>query len=183
MMVVSPYIVELKAGKGRRMSEVEGFFMYTHVQRTESTGSIHIRSDDPFVPPKIKYRFLATEQDRQTAVAAVRRSRDIASAVPMRDVVAEETAPGPSVQSDEEILQYIRETGQTTQHMVGTCKMGTDAMAVVDERLRVHGITGLRIADASVMPTMISGNTSVPTMMIGEKCADMVLADAECQTA
>jgi choline dehydrogenase len=183
MMVVSPYIVELKAGKGRRMSEVEGFFMYTHVQRTESTGSIHIRSDDPFVPPKIKYRFLATEQDRQTAVAAVRRSRDIASAVPMRDVVAEETAPGPSVQSDEEILQYIRETGQTTQHMVGTCKMGTDAMAVVDERLRVHGITGLRIADASVMPTMISGNTSVPTMMIGEKCADMILADAERQTA
>lgn len=183
MMVVSPYIVELKAGKGRRMSEVEGFFMYTHVQRTESTGSIHIRSDDPFVPPKIKYRFLATEQDRQTAVAAVRRSRDIASAVPMRDVVAEETAPGPSVQSDEEILQYIRETGQTTQHMVGTCKMGTDEMAVVDERLRVHGITGLRIADASVMPTMISGNTSVPTMMIGEKCADMILADAERQTA
>ncbi|HSW17680.1 MAG TPA: GMC oxidoreductase, partial [Ramlibacter sp.] len=80
--------------------------------------------------------------------------------------------------SDEAILEFIRKTGQTTQHMAGTCKMGNDAMAVVDERLRVHGIAGLRIADASVMPTMISGNTSIPCMMIGEKCAEMVLADA-----
>jgi choline dehydrogenase len=182
MMVVSPYIVELKAGKGRRMSRTEGFFMYTHVQRTESTGSIHIRSADPLSPPMIKYRFLDTEYDRQTAVAAVRRSRDIAAAQPMRDLIAEELLPGPNVQSDEEILSYIRKAGQTTQHMVGTCKMGTDPMSVVDERLRVHGISGLRIADASVMPTIVSGNTSVPCMMIGEKCSDMVLADAEIVT-
>jgi choline dehydrogenase len=179
MMVVSPYIVELKAGKGRRMSKTEGFFMYTHVQRTESTGSIHIRSADPSVPPMIKYRFLDTDYDRRTAVAAVRRSRDIAAAQPMQNLIAEELLPGPHVQSDEEILNYIRKAGQTTQHMVGTCKMGTDSMAVVDERLRVYGITGLRIADASVMPTIVSGNTSVPCMMIGEKCSDMVLADAE----
>ncbi|QDL39845.1 choline dehydrogenase [Rhodoferax sediminis] len=179
MMVVSPYIVELKAGKGRRMSDVEGFFMYTHVQRTESTGSIHIRSTDPFAAPTIKYRFLDTEYDRRTAVAAIRRARDIAAAAPVRDVIAKEIAPGGSMQSEEDILHYLRETGQTTQHMVGTCKMGNDSMAVVDERLRVHGITGLRVADAFVMPTMISGNTSVPCTMIGEKCADTVLADAE----
>lgn len=179
MMVVSPYIIDIKSGKGRRMSEVEGFFMYTHVQRTESTGSIHIRSADPFAAPVIRYRFLDTEYDRRTAVAAVRRARDIAAAAPMRNVIAEETAPGPSVQSDEELLDYIRNTGQTTQHMVGTCKMGKDPMAVVDECLRVHGISGLRVADASVMPTIISGNTSIPSMMIGEKCADMVLADAQ----
>jgi choline dehydrogenase len=127
----------------------------------------------------INFRFLETEYDRKTAVAAVRRARDIAAASPMRDVIAEETMPGPQVQSDEAILEMIRNTGIPTQHMVGTCKMGNDAMAVVDERLRVHGIAGLRIADASVMPTIVSGNTSVPCMMIGEKCADMVLADAK----
>jgi choline dehydrogenase len=178
MMVVSPYIVELKAGKGRRMSEVEGFFMYTHVQRTESTGSIHVRSSDPFAPPSIHFRFLATDNDRRTAVAAVRRARDIVGAVPLKDVIAEEMDPGLCLDSDEEILDFIRRCGQTTQHMAGTCKMGYDPMAVVDERLRVHGISGLRVADASIMPTIVSGNTSVPCMMIGEKCADMVLADA-----
>ncbi|WP_175839320.1 GMC family oxidoreductase [Burkholderia anthina] len=183
MMVVSPYIVELKAGKGRRMSDVEGFFMYTHVQRTDSVGSIHIRSADPFSAPMIQYRFLDTEYDRRVAVAAVRRARDIAAATPMRDLIAEEMAPGASIQSDEDILSYIRASGQTTQHMVGTCKMGNDPMSVVDERLRVHGIAGLRVADASIMPTIISGNTSVPCMMIGEKCADMVLADAEDQAS
>jgi choline dehydrogenase len=179
MMVVSPYIIEIKTGKGRRMSDVEGFFMYTHVQRTESTGSIHIRSGDPSAAPTIKYRFLDTESDRRVAVGAVRRARDIAAAQPFRDLIEEEIAPGAAVQSEEDILDYIRSAGQTTQHMVGTCKMGIDPMAVVDERLRVHGISGLRIADASVMPTITSGNTSIPCMMIGEKCAEMVLADAE----
>jgi choline dehydrogenase len=181
MMVVSPYIVELKAGKGRRMSSTEGFFMYTHVQRTESTGSVHIRSADPLAAPTIQYRFLDTPYDRRIAVAAVRRARDIAAAPPLRDVIEEELLPGNGVQSDDEILDYIRRAGQTTQHMVGTCKMGNDLLAVVDERLRVHGISGLRIADASVMPTIVSGNTSVPCMMIGEKCADMILADAQVQ--
>jgi choline dehydrogenase len=178
-MVVSPYTIELKTGRGRRMSATEGFFMYTHVQRTQSTGSIHIRSADPLAPPAIRFRFLETEYDRQTAVAAVRRAREVAAAAPMRDLIAAETKPGPSVQSDEEILDFIRRTGLITQHMLGTCRMGHDPMAVVDERLRVHGLAGLRIADASIMPTMISGNTSVPCMMVGEKCADMVLEDAK----
>jgi len=178
MMVVSPYIVEIQSGKGRRMSEVEGFFMYTHVQRTESVGSIHLRSADPAAPPKIHYRFLDTEYDRRTAIGAVRRARDIAAAAPLRGLIAEELAPGAHVQSDDDILACIRAAGQTTQHMVGTCRMGRDGLAVVDERLRVHGLEGLRVADASVMPTIVSGNTSVPAMMIGEKCADMVLADA-----
>jgi choline dehydrogenase len=178
MMVVSPYIVELKAGKGRRMSDVEGFFMYTHVQRTESTGNIHIRSSDPFAPPSINFRFLATEYDREKSILAVRRAREIADAPPLRDFIVEEMEPGRAIETDEAILEFIRNTGQTTQHMAGTCKMGHDAMGVVDDRLRVHGIAGLRVADASIMPTMISGNTSVPCMMIGEKCADMVLSDA-----
>ena len=180
MMVVSPYLIELKeGGKGRRVSAVDGFMMYTHAQRPCSTGSIHIRSSDPMAPPAIRYRFLDTEYDRKTAVAAVRRARDIAGASPLGDFIAEELAPGPAVQSDDDIIRYMRNAGQITQHMVGTCKMGVDAMSVVDERLRVHGIAKLRIADASVMPTITSGNTSVPCMMIGEKCADMVIADAK----
>ena len=85
--------------------------------------------------------------------------------------------PGPHVQSDEEILDFIRKNGTITQHMVGTCRMGHDPMAVVDDRLRVHGIKGLRVADASIMPTIPSGNTSIPCMMIGEKCAAMILED------
>src|SRR5207244_2883046 len=158
----------------RRMSATEGFFMYTHVQRTQSTGSIHIKSADPTTPPAINYRVLDTEYDRQTAVAAVRRAREIAAAPPLRELISEEIFPGPQVDSAEATLDMIRKTGLPTQHMLGTCRMGTDSMAVVDERLRVHGLTGLRIADASIMPTMISGNTSVPCMMVGEKCAAMV---------
>jgi choline dehydrogenase len=177
MMVVAPYMIEMKAGQGRRMSPVEGFFMYTHVQRTESSGTIHIRSADPAAPPRIEFRFLETANDRQAAILAVRRAREIVSARPIADAVARELQPGLSVESDDDILDFLRTTGQITHHMVGTCRMGGDTMAVVDERLRVHGLGGLRVADASIMPTVPSGNTSIPCMMVGEKCADMVLAD------
>lgn len=179
MMVVNPYILEVKSGNRRQISPVEGFFAYSHLQRPESVGSIHIRSADPFEPPAIRFNFLATKEDQRTAILAVRRAREIAAAHPLRDLVARELEPGPDVQTDDEILRYLRSSGQMTQHPVGTCRMGHDAMAVVDERLRVHGIAGLRVADASIMPTLVSGNTSVPCMMIGEKCAEMVLADAD----
>lgn len=176
-MVVSPYLIELRGGRSRRMSATEGYSMYTHFQRTESTGNLHIQSADYTVPPAINYRFLETEADRALGIEAVRRAREIANAEPIKSLIAEELEPGKHVQSDEQILEYLRATGTITHHMLGTCKMGIDKMAVVDERLRVHGISGLRVADASIMPTMLSGNTSVPCMMIGEKCADMVLAD------
>lgn len=177
MMVINPFILDVKTGRRRQVSPVEGFFAYTHAQRVESTGSIHIRSANPDDPPKICFRFLDTETDRQTSILAVRRAREIAATPPLCDLIAEELAPGAQVQTDEQILHYLRETGQMTQHPVGTCKMGNDPMAVVDERLRVHGVEGLRVADASVMPTLVSGNTSVPCMMIGEKCARMVMED------
>ncbi len=176
-LLVNPYLVEIRNGK-RRLSPVQGFFAAAQVQRPESAGSIHIESSDPFAPPAIRYCFLATEKDRAMAIAAVRRAREIAAAKPLADAIAEEIEPGPQVQTDGQILEYVRTMGTTTYHMAGTCKMGTDAMAVVDERLRVHGVQGLRVADASIMPVIISGNTSVPCIMIGEKCADMVLADA-----
>lgn len=179
MMVVAPYILELKTGETRKMSEIEGFFVFTHVQRTESSGSIHIRSANPLDPPKINFRFLATTNDRQAAIMAVRRAREIVARPPIAETIAEELQPGPQIETDAQILDYIRNTGIITHHMVGTCRMGHDPLAVVDDRLRVHGLQGLRIADASIMPTVPSGNTNVPCMLVGEKCAELVLADAE----
>ena len=100
---------------------------------------------------------------------------------PVSEWTGREIAPGADKQTDEELLEWVRNTAETTYHPVGTCKMGpaTDPRAVVDDRLRVHGIEGLRIADASIMPTLTSGNTNAPSIMIGEKCAELVLADAE----
>ncbi|MDO9439168.1 MAG: GMC family oxidoreductase N-terminal domain-containing protein [Hydrogenophaga sp.] len=178
MMVVAPFMIELIPGVGRRMSRTDGFFMYSHPQRTESTGSVHIQSADPAVAPAIDFRFLQTETDRQTSILAVKRAREIVQSQPLGPLIAEELQPGPAVQTDDEILGFLRTQGLITNHMVGTCRMGRDDMAVVDERLRVRGMHGLRVADASVMPTMPSGNTSIPCIMVGEKCADMVLADA-----
>lgn len=173
----NPYMVEVR-GKKRLMSPVNGFFIFAQVQRPESSGSTHIQSADPFADPQINYNFLATEKDRRTAVMAVRRAREIVAAAPLAAVIDEELQPGHKVQTDEEIIEFTRRSGGTTYHPVGTCKMGQDPMAVVDPRLRVHGISGLRIADCSIMPMIISGNTSIPAMMIGERCADMVLSDA-----
>lgn len=177
-MIGTPFIVDLKNGK-RSMSPVNGFVIYAQVQRPESTGNVHIQSADPFIPPAINYTFLATENDRRIAIASVRQAREIVQTPPLGEVIAEELMPGGQVQSDDEIIDFIRKTGTTTFHFAGTCKMGQDAMAVVDHRLRVHGIRGLRVADACIMPMIVSGNTSIPCIMIGEKCADMVLADAE----
>ena len=100
------------------------------------------------------------------------------STPPLSDVIGEELEPGTAIQTDDEILEYMRNFGQTTYHPIGTCKMGRDPMAVVDEKLRVHGLQGLRIADASIMPTITSGNTNAPSIMIGEKGAAMTLEDA-----
>lgn len=180
-MIANPFVVEMRNGK-REMSPVEAFFISTQVQRPESVGSVHVRSADPSVPPAIRYSFLATENDRRVAVAAVRQAREIVAAPPLADAVGEEVQPGPAVQSDAEIVDFIRNTGATTYHAAGTCKMGRDPMAVVDERLRVHGLRGLRVADASIMPTLVSGNTGIPCIMIGEKCAAMMIEDADAGT-
>lgn len=175
-LIGNPYLLEVQ-GKKRMMSKIEGFFLFAQVQRPESVGSVHIQSADPAQDPAIDVNFLATEKDRFTAIMAIRRAREIAASAPLADLIAEEILPGPHVRTDDEILEFVRTTTGSTYHHSGTCKMGVDAMSVVDHRLRVHGVAGLRIADASIMPNIISGNTSVPCMMIGEKCADMVLSD------
>ena len=176
-LMANPFIVDVR-GKKRTMSPVDGFFLFAQVQRPDGCGSVHIQSADPGDDPAIHVNFLATEKDRRTAVMAVKRAREIVAMPPLADLIDTELLPGPQVRSDDEILEFVRNTATTTYHHVGTCKMGSDPMSVVDNRLRVHGIEGLRVADASIMPMIVSGNTSIPCMMIGEKCADMILADA-----
>ncbi len=150
--------------------------------RPESRGSVHIRSRDPMAPPAIRANYLNTENDRKAIVAAFRRVREIFAAPAMAKYRSNEMKPGPLAQSDEQILDYVRAAAESVYHPVGTCKMGADAMAVVDDRLRVHGIRKLRVADASIMPKLISGNTNAPAIMIAEKCADMLLQDAGVKT-
>ncbi|TDG11960.1 choline dehydrogenase [Seongchinamella unica] len=146
--------------------------------RPESRGSVHITSTDPATPPSIRANYLDTENDRQVMIAAFKRVREIFRAPALSKHLSHEFHPGEQVQSDEQILSFIRAEAESVYHPVGTCKMGNDANSVVDARLRVHGIEGLRVADASIMPTIVSGNTHAPTVMIAEKCADMVLQDA-----
>lgn len=174
---VLPFIYEMK-GRERRIAKQAGITMNINVLRSESRGDIHIQSPDVHVPPAIRFNFLSARHDRDGLVAAIRKARELMSTEPIAGITGEELAPGIDKQSDDQILDWVRHTGETTYHPVGTCKMGPDPMAVVDERLRVRGVSGLRVADASIMPTLTSGNTNAPCIMIGEKCAQMVLADA-----
>jgi len=146
--------------------------------RPESRGSIAIRSPDASIYPEIHPNYLSTSTDQRITVAGMKLSRRICSSAAMVPFVDEELLPGPHVQGDEALLECAREIGQTIYHPVGTCKMGSDTEAVVDERLRVRGIDRLRVVDASIMPAITSGNTNAPTIMIAEKAADMILDDA-----
>ena len=148
--------------------------------RPESRGSVHARSPQPAEHPAIRPNYLATLTDRQVTVAGMKLSRRLAATDALAPFVVEELLPGASVQSDAELLAHAREVGQTIYHPVGTCKMGNDSLAVVDERLRLRGVGGLRVVDASIMPTITSGNTNAPTIMIAEKAADMIRQDRRC---
>ena len=145
--------------------------------RPESRGGIQLASPDPQIAPTICANYLSADVDRQVVVAGLRLSRRLSRTAALSPYVAEERQPGPDVQSDDELLAYAREHSSTTYHPVGTCRMGSDGHSVVDPRLRVRGIQGLYVADASIMPTLISGNTHVPSVMIGEKASDMIVAD------
>ena len=146
--------------------------------RPESRGRIRIKHPDPYAYPAIEPNYLATPGDRATAVAGLRMTRAIVGSRSMRPFVEKELLPGSDVRTDDELLEAARDIAQTIYHPVGTCAMGPGPGAVVDERLRVRGVGGLRVVDASVMPVITSGNTNAPTIMIAEKAADMVRADA-----
>ena len=179
---ILPFLYEM-VGRQRRVAKRQGITMNANVLRSESTGSIHIKSADPVEPPAIRFNFLSTEHDRTGILAVIRKGRELMATSPLKEVTGEEIAPGARLQSDAELLDWVRNNAETTYHPVGTCKMGSDPMAVVDSELRVHGIEGLRVADASIMPTLTSGNTNAPAIMIGEKCAEMVLATATARKA
>lgn len=148
--------------------------------RPESRGTIRIKSPDPMAPPAIAPNYLAAAEDRRVAVEALKLVRRIAEAAPLAKLIESEVRPGPDIRTDEDLAQAAGDLGSTIFHPVGTAKMGmdTDSAAVVDQRLRVRGIEGLRVVDASVMPRITSGNTNAPTMMIAEKGAAMILEDA-----
>lgn len=145
--------------------------------RPESRGRIVTTSPDPQCAPAIHPNYLATQKDQAITVAGIRLARRLAETAPLSGFVKAELQPGANIITDDELLDFARHHATTIYHPVGTCKMGEGSMAVVDARLRVIGIERLRVADASIMPTLVSGNTNAPTIMIGEKAADMILQD------
>ena len=164
--------------KGPKISRQAGVTCYAHPMRPESKGHIHITSADPRTPPAIHFNVLSSPADADLTVRAVRIACAIMTAPAMKPLAVTQIAPEPDLMDDNAILDWVKRAAETTYHPVGTCKMGNDPMAVVDSALRVHGIAGLRVADASIMPTLTSGNTNAPSIMIGEKAADMILSAA-----
>ncbi|MGC2780765.1 MAG: GMC family oxidoreductase N-terminal domain-containing protein, partial [Bradyrhizobium sp.] len=163
---------------GEKLHTFSGFTASVCQLRPESRGSLRIRSADPAVAPEIRINYLASETDRRANIDGLRYLRKILAAPALKPYVSDEAYPGSKVVSDDDILAYCRQTGSTIYHPTSTCRMGTDALAVVDQRLRVRGIDGLRVVDASIMPDLVSGNTNAPVIMIAEKASDMILQDA-----
>ena len=145
--------------------------------RPESRGEVKINSSDPTQLPKIIPNYLSTDSDKKIAIDSIKVARKIADADSLKKYILEEYVPGPAFESDEELLEAAKNNSQSIYHPVGTCKMGNDIDSVVDEKLKVHGVSGLRVVDASIMPELVSGNTNAPTMMIAEKASEMILAD------
>jgi choline dehydrogenase len=159
------------------MDMFSGFTFGITALQPKSIGSLHIQSIDPLQQASMDPKYLSHDDDAQLFMKGVRISRAVARMPALRPLVTRETRPGPAIQSDAEMLTYIKDTIQTSWHMVGTCKMGVDAMAVVDPQLRVHGIANLRVIDSSICPTLPSSGTNIPTIAIAEKAADLLLAD------
>ncbi len=163
---------------GEKLHPFSGFSASVCQLRPESRGSLRIRSADPAAPPEIRINYLATEVDRTANVEGLKILRKILQAPALRPFVVEEIDPGGRVMTDAALLDYCRARGTTIYHPTSTCRMGNDALAVVDQRLRLRGVEGVRVIDASVMPDLVSGNTHAVVVMIAEKAADMILADA-----
>jgi choline dehydrogenase len=166
------------AKRGGVLHPFSGFTVSLSQLQAESRGWVRIRSADPAAPPAIHYNYLSTENERRTMVEGLKLVRRLASTPPLAGYVAEEVQPGPRVQSDDDWLAFGREAGDTVFHPTSTCRMGEDARAVVDARLRVRGLQALRVIDASILPAVVSGNTNAVVFALAEKGADLVRADA-----
>ena len=163
---------------GEKLHPYSAFSASVCQVRPESRGSLRIKSTDPTAAPEIRINYLATETDRTVNVEGLKILRRILAAPALKPYVVEESEPGAKVVSDEDLLAFCRQRGSTVYHPTSTCRMGNDPLAVVDQRLRLRGIEGLRVVDASVMPDLVSGNTNAPVIMIAEKASDMILQDA-----
>jgi choline dehydrogenase len=155
-----------------------GMGVSVFILRPRTTGAVTLRSANPADTPKLTPNFLTDEDDVRAMMSGVRKIREIMTTNPIASRVIQEHLPGQKIHTDEELFEYMVETGNTAAHQTSTCKMGRDALSVVDERLRVRGVDRLRIVDASIMPHVTSGNTNAPSLMIGAKGADMILKDA-----
>jgi choline dehydrogenase len=180
-MQINTYLwsIETRDRSGMHPHKWPGFSMSPVHLRPEGRGRVSLKTKDPFSPPRIELRYLDTAHDIDAMLFGVRLARKLATQPALKPFVAEEVVPGPAVQSEEQIIEDIRNRGVSNLHPVGTCRMGTGSDAVVDPRLQVKGIKGLRVADASIMPQVVGGNTNAPSIMIGEKCAAMVLEDTQ----
>jgi choline dehydrogenase len=171
---ISPFSAD-KAGD--KLHDFSGFSLAARLLRPESRGSVLIQNTDPLQPPAIRPNYLSSEKDCAVLLAGLKATRRLAESAALRRYIVREYDPGADCVSDAELLDFLRLRGGIAYHPVGTCKMGDDSAAVVDARLRVHGVEGLRVVDASIMPTLVSGNTHAPTLMIAEKGAAMILED------
>ena len=173
-------VLAIMQDHGKVSVEKDGFTFHVCQLRPESRGRVGLRSADPKDDPAIFANYLSSEEDRRALREGVRMMRQVAAQAALKPYIKEEYAPGPSVETDDEIDAWIRKSAETIYHPVGTCRMGVagDAMAVVDNECRVQGLSGLRVVDASVMPTLIGGNTNAPTMMIAEKISDAIRGKA-----
>lgn len=178
-MNVFLWSIEKRDATGIYAHKWPGFSISPVHLRPEGRGRVSLKSRDPLAAPKIEFRYLDTAYDIDAMLYGLRLARKIAAQPALRPFIAEEVQPGPAITSDEDMIADLRNRGVSNLHPVGTCRMGTGSDAVVDPRLRVLGIKGLRVADASVMPQIVGGNTNAPSIMIGEKCADMMLTDAK----
>lgn len=163
----------------RALDRLPGMTIGVAQLRPQSRGAIHVKSPDPHEPPAIRPNFLADRIDQETLIEGMRIARRVVEQPAMDPYRAYEMNPGCAISSDADLLEFARRSGQTIYHPVGTCRMGQGPMAVVDERLRLRGLDGARVVDASIMPTMVSANTQAAVMMIAEKAADMILVDAK----
>ncbi|HMN70658.1 MAG TPA: GMC family oxidoreductase N-terminal domain-containing protein [Rhodoblastus sp.] len=164
--------------KGYGLDPFPGFSVGFFQLRPESRGYVHVHSVNPDEDPHIHPNYLAAETDRNFMIEALRIARNVMSQSAIRPFVVKETRPGPEITDDAGLLEYIKQSGQTSWHPIGTCKMGVDPMSVVDPDLKVHGIEALRVVDSSIMPTMPSSNTNAASIMIGEKAADLIAGAA-----
>ena len=178
-LVMAPFSMDSSVPNMAAFEKQPGMMIFGYPLRPTSEGSLEIRGTDPLQPPLIRANYLSTDYDREVSAGAVRYVRRMVAQPALSRFVAQETQPGPAAQTDEQIVDAFALLGQAGYHVTGTCKMGRDPMAVVDARLRVHGIAGLRVMDLSVLPAMLSGNTNGPVMALAWRASELILEDAK----